>query len=95
MPALKKRLKEDLINLRTTPEQKTLIQQAADLLGMSTAAFILENSLKAARREITRTEEFKLARRDAELFLSALENPKAPHPALVQAFKNYEKVFGK
>ena len=32
--------KEDVINLRAKPEQKTLIQRAADALGMSAASFI-------------------------------------------------------
>ncbi len=62
---------------------------------MSAAAFILKNSLKAAREEISMLEKFRLSRRDAELFLSSLENPQTPYPALVQAFKDYNKAFGK
>jgi uncharacterized protein (DUF1778 family) len=93
MQAAKKRIKDDVLNLRTTPEQKELIQKAAQLLGVSAASFILENSLKAARAELSAVDVLKLAKNDAEAFFDALENPKTPHPAIVSAFKSYEKNF--
>jgi uncharacterized protein (DUF1778 family) len=56
---------------------------------------MLENSIRAARKEVTLTKQLKLSRQDAELFLAALENPSSPHPKLMQAFKNYDKLLGK
>ena len=95
MAAPKRKTKEDIINLRAKPDQKTLIKKAADMLGVSTASFILENSLRAARRELAGVEELILAKRDAEIFLSALVNPPKPNAALKKAFTDYEKRFGK
>ena len=95
MAAPKRKVKEDIINLRAKPDQKTLIQKAADMLGVSMASFILENSMRAARRELSAVEELILAKRDAEIFLSALLNPPKPNAALKKAFTDYEKRFGK
>jgi uncharacterized protein (DUF1778 family) len=95
MAVAKKRTKDELINLRTNPEQKSIIQKAADLLGVSTASFILEHSLKAARRELAGVEELRLAKRDAEIFLSALENPPKANAALKKAFQEHERRVNK
>lgn len=94
MPATKKIRKDDVLNLRTTPEQKSTLEKAAERLGISTAAFILENSLKAARRELSSIQELSLAKRDAEIFLAALENPSGPNPALKKAFQKYDAEYG-
>lgn len=45
----------------------------------------------SARRELAEVEKISLAKRDAELFLSALTNSQAPNKALKTAFKEYEK----
>ena len=69
MPATKKIRKDDVLNLRTTPEQKSTLEKAAERLGISTAAFILENSLKAARRELSSIQELSLASEMLKFFL--------------------------
>ena len=91
----KKKVKADIINLRADPEQNGVIQKVADMLGVSTASFILEHSLKAARRELAAAQELRLSRHDAEIFLSALDHPPKPNEALKRAFQFHEKRFGK
>ncbi len=77
--------------IRTAPQDKVLIEKAADHLGLTISSFMLQNSLRAARKELSEVERTSLTQRDAEVFFSALTNPPAPNEALKKAFKDYEK----
>jgi uncharacterized protein (DUF1778 family) len=83
--------KGDVIHIRSTPSDKSLIEKAADSVGLTISSFMLQNSIKAARRELAEVEKVSLTKRDAELFFSALLNPSAPNGALKSAFRDYEK----
>lgn len=83
--------KDEVIHIRSTPSDKTLIEKAADAVGLTVSSFMLQNSIKAARRELSEVEKTSLSKRDAELFLSALTNSAAPNAALKSAFKDYDK----
>jgi len=83
--------KDDVIHIRSTPSDKSLIEKAADAVGLTVSSFMLQNSIKAARRELAEVEKMSLSKRDADLFFSALTNPAAPNSALKSAFKDYEK----
>lgn len=83
--------KDDVIHIRSTPSDKSLIEKAADAVGLSLSAFMLQNSIKAARREIAEIEKISLSKKDAELFLSALTHAPSPNAALKAAFKDYAK----
>lgn len=83
--------KDDVIHIRSTPSDKSLIEKAADAVGLSLSAFMLQNSIQAARREMTEIKRLSLSQKDAELFLTALTAPPAPNAALKSAFKNYDK----
>ncbi len=83
--------KDDVIHIRTAPSDKSLIEKAAEGLGLTVSAFMLQNSLKAARSELAEIERISLTKRDAELFFSALLKPAGPNAALKSAFKTYEK----
>jgi uncharacterized protein (DUF1778 family) len=87
--------KGDVMHIRSTPADKTLIEKAADAVGLTISSFMLQHSLKAARRELAEIEQLPLSKRDAELFFSALTNPSAPNAALESAFKDYDKTFQK
>lgn len=82
--------KDDVIHIRSTPSDKSLIEKASEAVGLSISSFMLQNSIKAARRELIEIERISLTKRDAELFFSALTNPKNPNTALKAAFKDYE-----
>ena len=87
--------KDEVIHIRTAPSDKTLIEQAADALGLTISSFMLQNSIKAARRELAEIEVALFSKKDANLFFSALMNPPRPNAALKAAFKSYEKNTGK
>jgi len=83
--------KESTIMIRTAPHDKVLIEKAADQLGLTVSSFILQNSLRAARKELSEVERTSLTERDAHLFFAALTNPPRPNEALQKAFKDYAK----
>ena len=83
--------KDDVIHIRSTPSDKSLIEKAANAVGLTISSFMLQNSIKAARRELAEVDKISLTKRDAELFFSALMNPTTPNGALKSAFKDYDK----
>ena len=77
--------------IRTAPQDKNLIEKAADHLGLTISSFMLQNSIRAARKELAEIERTSLTERDAHVFFSALTNPPAANESLKKAFKDYEK----
>lgn len=84
--------KDEVIHIRTAPSDKSLIEKAANALGLTVSSFILENSLKAARYELAEIERIVLSKKEAALFASALLNPPEPNTALKAAFKKYDHI---
>jgi uncharacterized protein (DUF1778 family) len=70
------------INLRTTPVAKNLIEQAAETMGTTLSAFVLQSACEAARRVLHEHQLLILSVRDRDAFLAALEQPPAPTEAL-------------
>ena len=87
------RNKNDNIHNRVKPEQKQLITEAATLLGLDLSTFMLQQSLKMAREEMTKFQKITPSQHDAELFLKALVNPPAPNDHLKAAYQQYGKAF--
>jgi len=83
--------KESTVMIRTAPQDKVLIEKAADHLGLTVSSFMLQNSIRAARKELSEVERTSLTERDAHVFFAALTNPPAPNEALKKAFKDYAK----
>ncbi len=83
-------LKEDKFHIRVNEKDKSLIEKAAEFAGLNASAFVLENALKAARRELASVETLSLTRADSELFLNLLTNPPAPNQAMKDAFAEYK-----
>ena len=63
------------INLRISNEEKALIDQAAQSMGKSRTAFILENTLKIAEEVILDRTRFTLDSRQWEQLATALDTP--------------------
>src|SRR5688572_28009006 len=84
-------LKDDTIHIRTNPKDKELIQKAADTVGLKVSSFMLENALKAARKELAVVSSISLSVRDAERFLSMLANPPEANETLKSAFSEHKK----
>ncbi len=83
-------LKEDKFHIRVSEKDKRLIEKAAEFAGLNASAFMLENALKAARRELASVETLSLTRADSELFLNLLANPPVPNQAMKDAFAEYK-----
>lgn len=81
--------REQRVDLRIQPDAKEVIQQAADLLGMSLSTFLVSTGLKAARSEIAELNELRLSDRDRDLFLKTLDSPPAPTSALRDAMARF------
>ena len=60
-----------------------------DLANLS--SFILENALRAARKELAVVDTISLGLRDAERFFDLLMNPPAPSAALKNAMSEHKK----
>lgn len=63
----------DVINLRISSEQKALIDHAAQSLGKSRTAFILENTLRCAEEALLDRTRFTLDAEQWERFTAALD----------------------
>ncbi len=95
MPKVKNKKREifkgDVIHIRVAEGDKSLIEKAADSGGLTISSFMLQHSLKAARRELSEVLRTTLSKRDAETFFSALRSKLPPNEALKAAFKSYGK----
>jgi uncharacterized protein (DUF1778 family) len=81
------------IDVRLRPDQKTFIEKAAAIQGISVTEFILQNALENAMRTIREYETWTLERSDAELFLATLLNPPAPGTRLLRAAAQYKERY--
>ena len=81
------------IDVRLRPEQKTEIERAAQIKGLTVTDFIIQNAVANARQAIRDYETWTLERPDAEIFAAALMEPAAPGPQLTQAAKRYKERF--
>jgi uncharacterized protein (DUF1778 family) len=75
------------INLRATVDAKQLIEQAADAMGTTLSAFVLQSAYEAAARVLHEHQLLILSARDREAFLAALAQPPAPTEALRQLLR--------
>ena len=83
-------MKNERIEMRVRPEHRKLLENAADVAGLSVNAFMLSHALEAAKRELESFSKLKLSDRDRDLFLSVLENPPPPSEKLQSAFKKFK-----
>lgn len=85
--------KESRVELRVSQEQKSLLERAAHLRGVSLSAYMLSHTLAAAREDIAAHEKLVLSERDWNLFVSMLENPPEPTDALKSAVKKFRDKY--
>ncbi len=70
------------INLRALPEQRDLIDHAANLLGKNRSDFMLESACDRARTVLLDQVFFSLNADKFEQFTAALDAPISPNPGL-------------
>lgn len=85
--------KSENLHIRVTEEQKALLVKVSTMLGMDTSAFILQNSLREARKELQAIDQLSLSDHDSAVFLDALVDPPSPNANLKAAFDKYKDIF--
>ncbi len=89
----RKHTARERIDIRLRPEQKTFIERAAHIKGLTLTDFIVQNALENARQAIRDHESWTLELPDAELFAAALTKPPSLGPQLTKAAKRYRRRF--
>lgn len=75
-------MRDAAINLRTLPQQRDLIDQAAAALGKNRSDFMLEAACERAQSVLIDQVFFRLDADKFEQFLTLLDAPPAPNPGL-------------
>lgn len=70
------------LELRVAPDEKAVIERAAELSGSSTTDFVRSTMLAAAREEIRRQEVIELTMEGSRVFVEALIDPPEPNENL-------------
>ena len=83
--------KSDRLSVRLNTDQKLLIDQAAQALGVSTSGFVLSYALEAANTIIAQRNRIELSERDWNRFLEIISEDAEPTPAAIEAAKRYKR----
>ncbi len=82
--------KRERLDARVTPEQKALIQRAAQLSGRTLTDFMIASLQEAAERVIRSHDVITLSVRGSEAIAQALLEPPNPNDALRAAYRRYD-----
>jgi uncharacterized protein (DUF1778 family) len=83
--------KSGRLEARISATQKRLFQRAAELQGSSLTDFVVSALQAAAVQVIREHEVMTLSKKDRDIFVSALLNPKIPNGRLKKAVIRYKK----
>ena len=64
------------INIRSTVDAKNVIEQAANLLGLSVSSFMIQSSFERAKELLKSNHELKVNNADRDMLMNLLENPR-------------------
>jgi uncharacterized protein (DUF1778 family) len=84
-------VRSERLEIRATPEQKRLIERAAQIRGTSVTDFVVNKLQEAATEIIQETEVLRLREEDRQVFFKALTNPPAPNKYAKAAVARYKK----
>ncbi|WP_409523869.1 DUF1778 domain-containing protein [Nitrincola sp. MINF-07-Sa-05] len=79
---------------RASPEVIELVQDAADISGVSVSDFLRECAIQRAREVISAHEAFTLTARGREQLMNALENPAPINDKLLKAARKLKEHGG-
>jgi len=85
--------KQARLEARLPHEVHALLKRAAEIEGRSLTDFVVAAASAAAHRTIAQTEMIRLSRASAEAFLSALETPPNPAPAMKRAAEHHKHLI--
>lgn len=86
--------KQERLEARIAPDQKRLIERAAELRGTTVTDFVVVSAQQAAEKTIKDFESLRLRDEAREVFVQALLNPAAPNEALRAAAQRYREKMG-
>jgi uncharacterized protein (DUF1778 family) len=89
MPAIptKRPLRRDTLNLRIKPDERGLIDRAAELTGKTRTDFVLDAARRAAVETLTERTLFSVDAATYARFLAALDAPPRPNAKLVRTMQ--------
>jgi len=86
--------KSERVAARLSPEQKQLLQRAADIEHRTLTDFLVERGLRGAEEVVRRHEVMTLSERSARAFMEAVSHPEPANAYLRQAAERYKAAFG-
>lgn len=87
--------KAERLEARVTPEQKRMIERAAELRGISLTSFVVVSAQQAATETIRDFEVMALRGGARDRFVNALLNPPAPNAVAKAAAARYKQRTGR
>jgi uncharacterized protein (DUF1778 family) len=86
--------KQERLEARLDPDQKRLIERAAQIRGTSVTDFVLTSAQHAAMETIEGFHTLRLRDEARQVFVNALLNPPAPNASARAAARRYKKRMG-
>lgn len=80
-------LKNDRLDFRVSPDQKSILERAAEIKHISVSSYVISSALRQAQIDLTENETLILSNRDRDSIMAALENPPEPNEALKELFR--------
>ncbi len=84
MPARMSRL-----DIRTTQKAKQMIEDAANIAGVTMSSFVLESAVQRASQVIEESRRISLNRQESERFFDLIDNPPEPGENLKRLFAKH------
>jgi len=81
--------KDTRLHIRCDHEVRRLLDKAAAYAHMSVSEFVLRNAVEQAQSIVQTHEAITLSQQDFAAFLTALDTPATPSPALQRAFARH------
>jgi uncharacterized protein (DUF1778 family) len=86
--------KQERLEARITPDQKRLIERAAELRGTTVTEFVIASTQQAATDTIRDFEVLTLRDEAQRVFVDAVLNPPPPNQAARAAAQRYKRQLG-
>jgi uncharacterized protein (DUF1778 family) len=86
--------KNQRLEARVTPDQKRLIERAAELRGSTVTDFVVASAQQAAADVIRDFETLVLRDQARDVFINAILNPSPPNDAARAAARRYKTEVG-
>ncbi len=81
--------KDTHLDLRLSPEEKRLLEEAAAFVGATPSAFVVQTVTERARAVVRRHRTLALSAVESQAFVERLLEPEEPNEALRQASQRY------